>query len=117
MLFFLVFRQCTLDGTVPALMKDLTRHHWGVIVLPVLLNVPWRMSMRVTTKGQVTIPQPIREKLGIGPSSEIDFVEAKGKVYIVKKKRSGPQRHAFSKVRGIASVKMSTEAILSLTRG
>jgi AbrB family looped-hinge helix DNA binding protein len=75
------------------------------------------MSMRVTTKGQVTIPQPIREKLGIGPSTEIDFVEAKGKVYIVKKKRTGPERNAFRKVRGIASVKMSTEAILNLTRG
>ena len=75
------------------------------------------MSMRVTTKGQVTIPQPIREKLGISPSSEIDFVEAKGKVYIVKKKGSSPERHAFRKLRGVASVKMSTEAILSLTRG
>jgi AbrB family looped-hinge helix DNA binding protein len=75
------------------------------------------MSMRVTTKGQVTIPQPIREKLGIGPSTEIDFVEAKGKVYIVKKKRTISERNAFRKVRGIASVKMSTEAILNLTRG
>jgi AbrB family looped-hinge helix DNA binding protein len=74
------------------------------------------MSMRVTTKGQVTIPQPIREKLGIGPSTEIDFVEAKGKVYIVKKKTTSPERNAFRKVRGIASVKMSTEAILNLTR-
>ena len=73
--------------------------------------------MRVTTKGQVTIPQPIREKLGIGPSSEIDFVDVKGKVYIVKKKRGSPERNAFRKLRGIASVKMSTEAIMSLTRG
>jgi AbrB family looped-hinge helix DNA binding protein len=75
------------------------------------------MDMRVTTKGQVTIPQPIREKLGIGPSSEVDFVEAKGKVYLVKKKRSGPERNRFKKVRGIASVRMSTEEILNLTRG
>ena len=73
--------------------------------------------MRVTTKGQVTIPQPIREKLGIGPSAEVDFVEAKGKVYLVKKKGIKPERNAFKKVRGIASVKMSTEAILNLTRG
>lgn len=73
--------------------------------------------MRVTTKGQVTIPQPIREKLGIGPTSEIDFVEAKGKVYIVKKKGGSPERSPFRKLRGIASVKMRTEAIMSLTRG
>jgi AbrB family looped-hinge helix DNA binding protein len=73
--------------------------------------------MRVTTKGQVTIPQRIREKLGIVPSSEIDFVEEKGKVYIVKKKGTGTERNAFRKLRGAASVKMSTEEIMSLTRG
>jgi AbrB family looped-hinge helix DNA binding protein len=75
------------------------------------------MGMRVTTKGQVTIPRPIRVKFGIGPSSEVDFVEAKGQVYLVKKKDATPERNAFRKVRGIASVKMSTEAILNLTRG
>ncbi len=42
--------------------------------------------MRVTTKGQVTIPQYIREKLGIAPATEIEFVEEKDRVYIVKKK-------------------------------
>ena len=73
--------------------------------------------MRVTTKGQVTIPQPIREKLGIVPSSEVDFVEEKGKVYIVKKKGSRPKDTVFRKLRGIASVKMSTEEIMNLTRG
>ena len=30
--------------------------------------------MRVTIKGQVTIPQHIREKLGILPNSEVDFL-------------------------------------------
>jgi AbrB family looped-hinge helix DNA binding protein len=73
--------------------------------------------MRVTTKGQVTIPQPIREKLGIVPSSEVDFVEKEGKVYIVKKEGSNRERSAFRKMRGIASVKMSTEEIMRLTRG
>ncbi|MGB3537973.1 MAG: AbrB/MazE/SpoVT family DNA-binding domain-containing protein [Mesorhizobium sp.] len=31
--------------------------------------------MRVTTKGQVTIPKKIRDRLGIGPGSEVEFVE------------------------------------------
>ncbi len=31
--------------------------------------------MRVTEKGQVTIPKPIRDKLGIGPGSEVAFVD------------------------------------------
>jgi AbrB family looped-hinge helix DNA binding protein len=43
-------------------------------------------NMKVTDKGRVTIPRFVREKLGIGPSSEIDFVEENGRFYIVKKK-------------------------------
>ena len=31
--------------------------------------------MRVTEKGQVTIPKPIRDRLGIRPGSEVEFVE------------------------------------------
>ena len=34
--------------------------------------------MRVTTKGQVTIPTSVREALGISPETEIEFVEDKG---------------------------------------
>jgi AbrB family looped-hinge helix DNA binding protein len=82
-----------------------------------LLAMFGRLSMRVTTKGQVTIPQRIREKLGILPSSEIDFVEEKGKVYIVKKRGNSTGGRTFRRLRGIASVKMSTEEIMRLTRG
>jgi AbrB family looped-hinge helix DNA binding protein len=41
--------------------------------------------MRVTINGQVTIPPHIREKLGITPSSEIEFIEEHDRVYIAKK--------------------------------
>ena len=30
-------------------------------------------SMRITTKGQVTIPLQIRERLGLLPNTEVDF--------------------------------------------
>ena len=40
--------------------------------------------MRVTTKGQVTIPRDVREALGISPETEIDFVEDGGRFFIVK---------------------------------
>jgi len=43
--------------------------------------------MRVTTKGQVTIPQNIREKLGITPTTEVDFVEEEGRVFFSETKR------------------------------
>ena len=71
--------------------------------------------MRVTTKGQVTIPRNIREVLGITPETEIDFKEQNGKFYIVKTnqpKKTG----SFKKLRGIATAKMSTNEIMSLTR-
>ncbi len=39
--------------------------------------------MRVTSKGQVTIPKDVRDRLGIGPGSEVDFVERGGAVLLV----------------------------------
>lgn len=72
--------------------------------------------MRVTTKGQVTIPQYIRDKMMIGPSTEIEFVEEADRVYIVKKKNGNDSFHKFSKLRGIGTVKMTTEEIMTLTR-
>lgn len=72
--------------------------------------------MRVTTKGQVTIPQHIREKLGITPSSDIEFVEEKGRVYIVKKEGKINKAGKFRKLRGVATVKMTTDEIMALTR-
>ena len=73
--------------------------------------------MRVTTKGQVTIPQRIREKLGIKPSSEIDFIDDKGKVYLVRREDHTSERTPFKKFRGAATVKMTTDEIMALTRG
>jgi len=71
--------------------------------------------MRVTVKGQVTIPQRIREKLGITPAVEVDFIEEKDRVYLVKKNVSTTGR-TFRKLRGAASVKMTTDEIMALTR-
>jgi AbrB family looped-hinge helix DNA binding protein len=73
--------------------------------------------MRVTTKGQVTIPQHVREKLGITPATEVDFIEEKGRVYLLKKKGKNITTRRFRKLRGIATVKMTTDEIMALTRG
>jgi AbrB family looped-hinge helix DNA binding protein len=73
--------------------------------------------MRVTTKGQVTIPQEIREKLGITPAVEIDFVEEKDRIYLVKRTGEPKKTHKLRKLRGIANVKMTTDEIMALTRG
>jgi len=71
--------------------------------------------VRVTTKGQVTIPRHIREALGITPETEIDFKEDNGKFYIVKTSKPSKTGN-FKKLRGIATAKMSTDEIMSLTR-
>ena len=72
--------------------------------------------MRVTTKGQVTIPLNIREKLGITPAVEVDFVEEEGRVFLVKRKGKKAATHKFSRLRGVATVKMTTDEIMALTR-
>jgi AbrB family looped-hinge helix DNA binding protein len=72
--------------------------------------------MRVTTKGQVTIPQRIREKLGITPASEVDFIEDKDRILLVKQKGGKAASRRFAKLRGTATVKMTTDEIMALTR-
>jgi antitoxin PrlF len=71
--------------------------------------------MRVTTKGQVTIPIRVREILGIAPETEIDFVEEDGRFYIIKTSGNKPTKK-YAKLRGIATAKMSTDEIMKLTR-
>lgn len=72
--------------------------------------------MRVTTKGQVTIPQEIRRMLNIQPGTAVEFVEDEnGRVYLVKKTEQ-PANDRFSKLRGIGTVQMTTEEIMALTR-
>lgn len=73
--------------------------------------------MRVTTKGQVTIPIHIRERLAITPETEIDFVEDNGRFYLVRKVLEKTQTNRFAKFRGIINTTgMSTEEIMRLTR-
>ncbi len=71
--------------------------------------------MRVTTKGQVTIPRNVREVLGITPETEVEFIEEKGRFYIVKT-NSPNSVGKFRKFRGIATADMSTDEIMELTR-
>lgn len=71
--------------------------------------------MRITTKGQVTIPQHIREKLHLTPHSEVEFIEEKGRIFIRKSK--GPSiRNRLNRLRGVATVRMSTDDIMALIR-
>jgi len=73
--------------------------------------------MKITTKGQVTIPQEIREQLGLLPHTEVDFEIRNDEVVLTKAARGRRGRKVVEHVRGRGSVRMSTDEILALTRG
>jgi antitoxin PrlF len=71
--------------------------------------------MKVTTKGQVTIPLPIRNYLGITASTEVDFVVDDHRVVLVTK-TSQAKKSKFSKVVGILKGGWTTDEVMKLTR-
>ena len=80
------------------------------------------MSTVVTSKGRVTIPKAIRDHLGIRPGTAVEFrVAPDGRVMLVK--TYGQPAHArgkatrFAALRGSATVRLSTQQIMALTRG
>ena len=74
--------------------------------------------MKVTDKGQVTIPVAIRKRAGLLPNTDVEFVISGGKVILKKTAgRSRRGRRLVSAMRGRATKKMSTDQIMALTRG
>ncbi|MBA2420636.1 MAG: AbrB/MazE/SpoVT family DNA-binding domain-containing protein [Thermoleophilaceae bacterium] len=71
--------------------------------------------MRVTSKGQVTIPQKVREQLGITPGSEVDFQLDERGARLVRVS-PGEGKTLAARMRGSATVALSTEEIMALTR-
>ena len=76
--------------------------------------------MRITSKGQVTIPQEVRERTGLLPNTEVEFVVEGMDVRIVKSGATRrPSRGAVA-VRRLREhgrgVSMSTDEIMALTR-
>jgi AbrB family looped-hinge helix DNA binding protein len=61
--------------------------------------------MKITSKGQVTIPQAVREQAGLHPHSDVEFeVQPNGDVLIRRVASStSPLRAAFERVRGSAN--------------
>ena len=77
------------------------------------------MSTNLTSKGQVTVPKSVRDYLGLKAGSAVSFERrADGEIVLRPVSRAPkPRASAFAKLRGRATVRMSTEQILSLTRG
>ena len=81
--------------------------------------------MRVTEKGQVTIPKHIRDKAGIRPGTEVDFRLEDGKVVVLKRNdaKKGESagralvRDLQAAARCAAALAYSTDEVMELTRG
>lgn len=74
--------------------------------------------MRITTKGQVTIPIDIRERLGLLPNTEVEF-EVDGDAVRLRKAsgRNRRGRRLIEHMRGRATSGLTTDEIMALTRG
>jgi AbrB family looped-hinge helix DNA binding protein len=75
--------------------------------------------MRITSKGQVTIPAEIHEKAGLLPHTDVEF-EFDGKVVRITRAKArnkdGRGARLVAHMRGRGDISMSTDAIMALTR-
>lgn len=75
--------------------------------------------MRITSKGQVTIPKELREELGFLPGTEVEFISSDGELFV--RKTSGRRGRGEAVVAHLRKTgknfTMSTEEIMRLTRG
>jgi antitoxin PrlF len=87
-------------------------------VLPTALSNT-SMATNLTSKGQVTVPKKVRDYLGLKPGKPVAFERLPTGEIALKaaKANAKPRMSKFAKLRGRATVRMSTEEILALTRG
>ena len=70
--------------------------------------------MRVTERGQVTIPKNIRERFGFEPETEVEFVVSEGAVLLVH--RAGARKAAVQRLYGRKNFGASTDELMKLLR-
>jgi AbrB family looped-hinge helix DNA binding protein len=71
--------------------------------------------MRITERGQLTIPKKLRDQYGICPATELDVLPVEEGLLIVKRLQASP----FRRFRGIANAKgipRRTDKFLTLVR-
>jgi len=75
--------------------------------------------VRITSKGQITIPQQVREELNLHPGDEIDVVVDGDGAKIVRATGSPTRgRRVVASLRGTATAQldMSTDELMALLR-
>jgi antitoxin PrlF len=75
------------------------------------------VTTTVTRKGQVTIPKPVRDHLGIGPGSQVTFRRVTDGSIVIERADGTRQPSRFAKVIGSAGPGLSTDEIMALLRG
>lgn len=73
--------------------------------------------MRVTSKGQVTIPIEIRQQLDIGPESEVEFTVVGNVVHLRKASGNDRGKRVLARLLATPYSGPSTEDLMALTRG
>ena len=74
--------------------------------------------MRITSKGQITIPIEIREQLGLLPGTEVGFRIDGDAVLLMRAENGGGRgRGLVESMRGRATSPLSTDEIMAFTRG
>ena len=74
--------------------------------------------MRITSKGQVTIPIDLREKAGLLPNTEIEFALRGGTVILRKAGKTRRRgKRLLQTMRRKAATRLTTDQIMTLTRG
>jgi len=56
------------------------------------------MKTKVAARGQITIPQALRERLGIRPGTVLDFKEERGRLVAVKVESLEPVERVYGKL-------------------
>jgi AbrB family looped-hinge helix DNA binding protein len=79
--------------------------------------------MRITAKGQVTIPAYIRERTGLLPHTDVSFrIDKRGEVVVSRSKSKGAKKPSrgemiVKRLTGTGTINMTTDEIMALTRG
>lgn len=73
--------------------------------------------MRVTAKGQVTIPQELRERFALGPGTEVEVVEAADGALVRPVSHSSDGSRLLARLRDRADGDLTADEVLRLTRG
>lgn len=71
------------------------------------------MKTIVSEKGQVTIPKPLRERLGIRPGQILDFSEKQGRLVATKVTPEDPVERLY----GILRLGRTTDEVITALRG